>query len=700
MDEPCFVSDIYLPKMLYAHTIRSPVAKGRLQSIECGKLPSGYTLIQAKDIPGKNLLDNSSMPLLAADELSYIGEPVALLLGPDKNILEDCINKCTVIAAEEEPVFSYNHSNTGMIAAERDMLFGNTETAFTGAAHVVQNEYNTGIQEHWYAEPSGAVTWFEQRDDENRQDRNTKKKNEFLIVRTATQWPYHVRRSVAQALGLPASAVLVKPTITGPHMDGKLWYTSLISCHAALGAWVTQRPVRLLLTRKEDFFYSPKRCGATIKIASAHNEKGDIMGIDINVGVNTGAFGINKEEILDSVNLGCLGVYRTKNIHFHGFLYKTNIPPQGPFAGFGIGQGLFASERHVSSTAEQLKSDPVQWRKDNILNTGLLPLGLHLKETGSFELLIDAVVKMSDYNRKYASYELMRHNTKEKSEYLRGIGIALGYQGNSILHPESDRGNFGIEITLEKDGSLEIKTSMTSSGTNYAFIWGRIANEILGVDPEIVRINNCTEYAPDSGPSVVSRNITVLTKLVEQACHAIRKLRFRDPLPLTVRKTARAIVNPKWDECFPHPKSLVLDSGGFIRPGLAAAVVETEIDQIESIPCIRGVWLCVDGGRIINEDNARASLKASVVQALGWAYREQISYVDGSIPAEQYDNFDIPGLSDIPPVFVEFVSYNQDEQKGIGDLPFNCVPAAYLQAVSQAINRQLNSIPLKPGRII
>jgi len=688
MEAPCFVTDIYLPQMLYALTIRSPVAKGRLTSVECPKLPGSYTLIRAQDIPGKNCLEDSLLPVLAADELSYIGEPVALLLGPDKNTLENYSRHCKVIAQEEEPVFSSAgvdaSVNAGMIAAQRDIRIGDYETAFAQAASVVRGNYRSGIQEHWYAEPVGAVAWPDET-----------AKNTSLIVRTATQWPFHVKRSVARVLGVTASKVQVYPTITGLHLDGKLWYPSLVSCHAALGAWITQRPVQLILTRKEDFFFSPKRCETEITIENALDEKGEITGIKINTIVNVGAYGVNAVEILDHVNLGSFGVYKVRNIQLSSIAIRTNIPPQGPYAGFGLAQGFFAQERHISRIADTLNQDPAQWRYDNSAKDGIFSPGTMMKDAAPVKLLVDTVVKTSDYRRKWASYELLRHNRRgrwaEKGEVLRGVGIAVGCQGNGLLYPGLDKGCYGIELLLEKDGSLEIKTSMAGSGCGS--VWADIASKILGLDKKMVRIN-CGAESPDSGPLTMSRAVAVFTKLLEQACLAISKKRFRDPLPICVRKTVRPQKNPAWDEVFPYSENVV-DHSGFARPGWASAIVEVEIDPIEYLPRIRGVWMGVDGGRILAEDLARKGLRISAIQALGWAYREQISYVNGVIPVEYYENFDIPGPQQIPPINIEFIGNNQDEPKGIGDLPFSCIPAAYVQAVSQAMDYYFQSIPLK-----
>ena len=224
---------------------------------------------------------------------------------------------------------------------------------------------------------------------------------------------------------------------------------------------------------------------------------------------------------------------------------------------------------------------------------------------------------------------------------------------------------------------------MPGSDGDYGNLWTNIASEILGINRDMIRISCGTGDFPDSGPQTMSRNIAVLSKQVEQGCAAIGKKRFRDPLPIIVRKTVRPPKEAAWEEYL-----------SFAKPGWAAAIVEVEIDPVDYLPLIRGVWMSVDGGKIISPDRARKSLKDSAVQALGWAYREQINYVNGAIPTEQFDNFDIPGPAEIPPIMIDFIGGRHVEPKGIGDLPFSCIPAAYVQAVSQAADHCFRSIPL------
>jgi len=698
MEAPSFLEDIYPRNLLYAVTIRSPIPKGYVKLIQVPKLPHSYSLITAKNIPGENRLEDTDIPILADGNLSYIGEPTALLVGPDKTHLEELASQCKIVCDEYEPVFTCDGENE-IPSAQRNLQFGDTQGAFEKSGRIVANSYSTGIQDHWYAEPVGAVTQY-RIDDEGKKDQKIKK-SDILVVRTATQWPYHVKRSVARTLGIDPESVYVEPTSLNIHMDGKLWYPSLVASHAALGTFITKKPVRLILNREEDFLYTPKRANADIDITSVIDEKGNITASEIDISVNLGAYAVNSQEILDQVCLGSLGYYNIENLKITAKAKKTNIPPQGAFSGFGLAQGFFAMERHVSQIADTVSQDPAQWRKNRVDSRMILPSGLSSRNHISGEELIESTAKMSSYFRKWASYELLRQSRKGKSvdkrENPRGIGIALGFQGSSLLYHGSDNGAYSVEVTLTKESILEIKTSITSSDEDYERIWANVASQIMSIDPELIRVQNV--QAPDCGPSCASRNITIITKMVEKCCHTIRKQRFHDPLPITVRRSTRPQNGVLCDGRFLPQEGKNIDISGFSKLGMAAAVVEVAIDLVECLPKIRGVWLGIDGGKIISVNRARRCITRSAAQAIGWTFAENIEYSNGILPKYHFNNFAIPSPAYIPPIHVDFLDGSCADAKGIGELPFTCIPAAFLQAVSQAMDYCFKSIPLKRKEI-
>jgi len=699
MENPNFLKDFFPKNLLYAVTIRSPVPSGTIKLIQIPKLPNNYTLITARDIPGENRLEDTDIPILADGNLSYSGEPAALLIGPDKTKLEELALLCEIIFEESKPVFTCEEDSKTP-AAVRELQIGDTQGAFIKTGKIVANSYSTGVQDHWYAEPVGAVTLY-RNDDEGKKNQKNKETDNVLVVKTATQWPYHVKRSVARALGIDPAAVCVEPSSLNIHMDGKLWYPSLVASHAAIGTFLTKKPVRLILNREEDFLFTPKRCNTNIDIVSSIDEKGNITAAEIDISVNMGAYAVNSQEILDQICLGSIGYYSINNLKLSAKANKTNIPPQGAFSGFGLAQGFFAMERHVSQIADMVNQDPALWRKNRVDSRMILPSGLSLKNHVSGDELIESAAKMSDYYRKWASYELLRQSRRGKSidrkEYPRGIGIALGFQGGGLLYHGRDNGAYGVEVTLSKEGILEIKTSITSSDEDFGRIWGHVASEILSIDPKLVRLKNT--QAPDCGPSCASRNITAITKMVEKCCHVIRKKRFHDPLPITVRRLSKPKHGFLWDGRFLPHEGKNIDISGFSKLGMAAAVVEVAIDPVECVPKIRGVWLGIDGGKIISSNRAKRCISRSAVQALGWSFTENIEYSAGVLPKYHFNNFAIPSPAYIPPIYVDFISGSCADAKGIGELPFTCIPAAFLQAVSQAMDFCFKSVPLKRKEI-
>jgi CO/xanthine dehydrogenase Mo-binding subunit len=695
--------------MLFAVTVRSSASCGKVLEISPPRLPNAYTLITAAQIPGKNLLDDMPVPILAGDRVSYIGEPVALLVGPEITKLEEYAKKCLVMVEPETPVFSPHNAPHNVydeaavqdgnsyaensIYSEREYETGHTESIFASALSIVKGEYNTGIQEHWYSEAHGAVAYFTEK---------------TLTLHTASQWVYHVRRSVSSLLNLNDSQINIEQTGIGIHFDGKLWYPSLISCQAALAAYIVKKPVKLMLTRDEDFRYSPKRNSANIKIQSALGEKGEILGTEISVTADLGGREAFAEEIIDHTCLGSLGFYKLGKVKLKAAMLKANIPPQGPMGGFGLSHGFFAVERHITHIAEHLGKNPAEWHKHNgYIKGDKLAIGIALKEPSPINGLIDMVVGMADYHRKWASYELLRQNRRLSTwsftaEARRGIGIASAYQGSGFLHTGKDKGAYSLELTLEKDNSLKIKTSLPPQGKDQSNLWKSIASGILDLDSaKIVIISG----AVDSGPASLSRSISTLVPLLEKCCETLRRKRVKDPPPITVKCNVKPEKVKIWDienknEDKGADKSedknaeKYADQCAFYRPGWASSVVEAEIDPISFFPIIRGIWLAVDGGKILSPDHAKRVIRIAAIHALGLAEREFIHYQEGLIPSSVIHNYDIPSPEDIPPIYVEFMDNGSKIPKGIGDLPFSCIPAAYAQAVSQAMDHHFEKIPI------
>jgi CO/xanthine dehydrogenase Mo-binding subunit len=416
-------------------------------------------LIQAADIPGVNSLAVEPVPLLAVDTLRYIGEPAAIITGPDMAKLESLAEKIVVLteplpcteaqdgakddyaagANFSDPVFSILRTDGETLAHvileidgrpkitqtpkagnETEPSVEDTEAEIGGLpapppeSMTVTGCYRTNIQEHWYTEPHGALAVPIERG---------------IKVYTATQWPQHVRSSVGGALGLPCSAVLLEETDIGLHFDGKIWYPSLVAVHAALAAFITRKPVKLMLTREEDFLFSPKRPETLIEFSTELDTNREPLETAIDIRAGFGAYGFFAGDMLACIARAASESYRLGRIRVNADAVRTNLPPASAFAGFGAAEGFFALERHAVKIADTVNTESVEWRTRHY-NEKKIP-------SDDLKKLMEKLMGHCDYRRKWASYELLMRRGNElggKISPMRGIGTAAFAHRDGRVH--------------------------------------------------------------------------------------------------------------------------------------------------------------------------------------------------------------------------------------------------------------------------
>ena len=683
------MSDFKAEGMVYVATVRSPIARGSVRAIRFPQLPTGYRSILPADIPGRNRIVSfgAEVPILAQDEVSYAGESVALVAGPDPVILEELVATTKVDCDEEEPCLAWESFSSDQVAAKRVAVVGDPDLAFSIASQVYAEVYTSGSIEHYYSEPQGAAAAYDY---------------DKIAVWCATQWPYHVRDSVALALGCREEEVSVRPTRLGIHLDGKLWYPSLLACQAAVASIACGRPAKILLTREEDFRFSPKRARSSVSLRVALGPTGELSAMDVRIAVNVGAYGPLADEILSQAVLACTGIYSCPNLRVEGYAVTTNTPPMGAFGGLGASHSLFAIESHANRMAKALGEDPADWKSRNVLRKGsALLTGEPLKEEPPYDEIFKRLAAASDYRRKYAGYELVRKRRSGRSDGpLRGIGLAFAYQGAGPFLSGEASNSYTVEATLDKDLGLRILTSAAGGAGRVIDVWRRSAANIIGVDMESVTIATPdTDQVPDSGPNTLSRNVSVINRLVERACEAVQKRRFRDPLPITARSVYRVPKPIKWADG--QVSGLPFDTAAW-----AGAVLELELDPWTLEPRPLGIWLCVDAGHVADPERAAAALRSSAVDALGTCIVERFEPAGGGEEATAaaraaYFSYGLLPLRALPPISVEFLEPGKRASvKGIGELPFDTLPAAFLSALSQAADTSFSSLPVSNARLL
>jgi CO/xanthine dehydrogenase Mo-binding subunit len=310
--------------------------------------------------------------------------------------------------------------------------------------------------------------------------------------------------------------------------------------------------------------------------------------------------------------------------------------------------------------------------------------------------VLRAVTQYSDFHRKHGAYELQRKRRTEFGDLrqaTRGIGVSCGCQGSGFIGSAVTQYPGSVVVRLDADGKALIRTSAVSGSSAIHDNWRSTVASVLGVSQGDVRVEATdTDLVPDSGPSTLSRNVTAISQLVEQACAAIQRKRFRSALPIEVRRGTRAPKGDLWS-----PKTLT--GAQFASLSIGASVVETSVDPVTYQTFVSSVWIAVDAGKIVNHGEVMRTLEMGVYQALGWATHEEIQYRNGILDPRSYLCYRDSGSTWMPEIQVALIDSTEKSSHGIGELPQSCVPAALASAVTQATGHYMDQLPTSAALI-
>jgi CO/xanthine dehydrogenase Mo-binding subunit len=349
-----YINDIEFPDLLIGYTIRSTRQRARIVKMIVPALPPEVTFVTADDIPGENYvaLFKKDQPLLAKKVVNYFGEPIALLAGPDADILPELAARITIEYEDLPAINSIEDALSGRFAPifGDDNIFktygyvkGDPEKAFADSAHIFEENFATGYQEQAYLETQGIVAFPYQ--------------NGVKII-GSMQCPFYVQKGLAAALKLDPDKIVVEQSITGGAFGGKEEFPSLIAGHAALLALKSGKPVKITYDRHEDISVTTKRHPSKSMRRIGFDKDFRLTAMDINFVLNGGAHSTLSQVVLARGALGSPGAYKCANIRMLSRAVATNQLPSGAFRGFGAPQAFFAIEAQMNHAAYRLKIDP------------------------------------------------------------------------------------------------------------------------------------------------------------------------------------------------------------------------------------------------------------------------------------------------------------------------------------------------------
>jgi CO/xanthine dehydrogenase Mo-binding subunit len=469
-----YTDDLHFPELLHGVTVRSPVPRGRLVAIHYGSgIPwEELTIVRAADIPGKNCiaLITEDQPCLVQAHINHSEEPILLLGHHDPCLLEEARRAIQVEVEPLPAVFNIEDSLAGkeVIWGENNIFKqfvidkGNVDLVWNQADYIIAGEYSTGSQEQLYIEPNGIVA--------------VASPEEGITVWGSMQCPYYVHRALTRVFGLSNERVRVVQMETGGGFGGKEDYPSMIAAHAALLAWKSRKPVKLIYDRAEDMAATTKRHPAKIHHRTAVRRDGKLLGMEVHFAIDGGAYATLSPVVLSRGGIHATGPYYCPNIRIHCKAVATNTPPHGAFRGFGAPQSLFALERHMNKLAFSIGLSPEEFRRRNFLRKGQdTATGQTVREDIDMSALLDRALAEADYHNKQAQFT--RENAR--SPIKKGIGFAAFFHGAGFTGSGEPYLASKVEVEATAEGRVRILTSGVEIGQGTNTCLSQIVAETL-----------------------------------------------------------------------------------------------------------------------------------------------------------------------------------------------------------------------------
>jgi CO/xanthine dehydrogenase Mo-binding subunit len=711
-----YVDDLDAPGMLYGATVRSQVPRGLVREIVFGEgIPwDEFTIVTARDIPGANavalILDDQ--PYLADRIVNHPEEPVLLLAHEDKYLLEEARRAVRICVEPLPAVFTIEDSLAKKeIVWGEDNVFksflvekGNVDEVWDAPDIItVEGEYETGAQEQLYIEPNGVIA--------------TASAEEGVTVRGSMQCPYYVHKALLKLFDLPEDRVRVIQTETGGGFGGKEEYPSMIAGHAALLAWKSGRPVKIIYDRAEDMTATTKRHPSRTRHRTAVTRDGKLLGMEIDFVIDGGAYATLSAVVLSRGTIHAAGPYECPNVRIRSKAVATNAPPHGAFRGFGAPQSIFALERHLNKVAAAVGLAPEELRRRNFIKKDeTTATGQVIREDVNLCALVDRAFELSDYHAKRERFA--REN--EKSRIKRGIGFAsfmhgAGFTGSGEKYLQSV---VGCEATEE--GRVRVLAASTEIGQGTNTIFAQIAADALGLDYERVEVvQPDTGNVPNSGPTVASRTCMIVGKLVESAALQLKETLVAAGLlqesytAEDFTRACRAYIEThgalKSFSQYKQPEGIEWDDEHYRGDAYGAYawavyVAEVSVDTLTHEARVEDFVAVQEVGRVIHPVLAAGQIEGGVAQGIGWALYENVVWGGGRMLNGQMTNYIIPTSADIPPIRVHFFENpyagGPAGAKGIGELPMDGPAPAILNAVEHATGVAFDRVPLMPEAIM
>jgi len=733
-------ADLNFAHQLYAKTVYSKYPHAKILKIDtkgAERLEGVAIVITAKNVPGNNIMFGK-FPVLAKDEVKYIGDGVAVVAAESREIAEKAVRLIKVKYRELAGVFNikqaidenakrvHSEIENNLIEHSHHLLrSGDVEKGFKQAEIILERAYQTQFVDQAYIEPEAILAMPDPY-------------KVGVEIHGSIQNPYSIRANVAAVLGFKLNQVRVVQSTIGGSFGGKDESVMLMAARSAVIAMKTKRPVKMILTREESFLESSKRHPFKIDYKVGAKRDGTIIAIEDKVYVQGGAYNNKAMFVNWRASIHAAGPYVIPNIKTDIYGVYTNTIYGGAYRGFSAPQIVFANESLIDELAEELNISPQEIRLKNCLKPGdemgtgqiLLPG----KIPAPLEKMIKDVCKKTDFESKRKKY------IKERESFnpiRKGIGLSCTFRGAGL-------GGEGIDtasatVTIDIDGSILIQSGLVEMGQGMRTAHAQIVAEVLGVSlDKITFCNTDTSVTLDSGPTVASRGTLaggnamliaarkLLRRLHKQAAIMLdcnikglvsennfifnrfdesKKLTFKEVVEECLKGQGLSLSAQGWYT--PGPEKLSSETGrGNAYPtySYGTSVVELSVDTQTGKINVEKITAAYEIGGAINPQIVKGQFYGGILQGLGYTIVEEVKNKDGYLETKNFDDFLIPGSLDMPEI--EVIIYESDDPvgpfgaKSVGELGIELMAPVVANALYNATGKRIRELPLNLERVL
>lgn len=733
--QPVYCDDLAPKDCLIVKLLRSPHAYAKIKSIDTSiakRIPGIEAVYTYEDVPTSRFtLAGQSYPepspydrRILENVVRYVGDEVAIVAGANEDCVDRALKAIKVDYEVLEPLLDFEKSidNAIVIHEEDDYkclyeigndvkrnivssgesVVGDVDAVLKECDVVLERDYHTKANAQAMMETMRSYCYI---DTYGR-----------LNCVSSTQIPFHVRRILSNALEIPKSKInVIKPRIGGGFGAKQ---TACCEIFTAFVTWKLKKPSKIVYTREETFAASNSRHEMKMHVRIGATKDGTIEAIDLYTLSNQGAYGEHGPTTIGLAGHKSLPLYNhVKASRFTYDVVYTNTMRAGAYRGYGATQGQFAVESIINELADELNMDPCEIRFKNMTRENEVLSQYYNEELNACALdrCLEKAMEMIDYKNKPLR--------RDMGDFVRGLGVSLSMQGSGISG--LDVGS--VEIKLQDDGFYTLSIGATDMGTGCDTILAQMVAECMDCDvDQVVTSSLDTDHAPYDTGSYASSTTYVTGMAVVKACEKLRN---------SILEAAAGFFNvDKEDIEFDGKKINTLDhvhemslaefadtcfNGGIAKaliasdshmsptspPPFMVGIAEVDVDKLTGEIKVHDYVSVVDCGTVINPNLARVQAEGGIVQGIGMALSEDITYSnEGKMRNRNFLQYKLPTRVDVPSVRVEFESSYEDNgpfgAKSIGEVVINTPTSAIASAIKHATGVQVRTLPITAEKVL